>query len=69
MRWGLRVRECTVMGGSGLGYVPHPGPPYMYRPRGEEGVLWAEELRGWFIALGIPSTDIAMSPESTRVDA
>lgn len=38
-------------------------------PRGEEGVLWAEELRGWLIALGIPSIDIAMSPESTRVDA
>ena len=38
-------------------------------PRGEEGVLWAEELRGWLIALGIPSTDIATSPESTRVDA
>ena len=38
-------------------------------PRGEEGVLWAEELRAWLIALGIPSNDIAMSPESTRVDA
>jgi len=38
-------------------------------PRGEEGVLWAEELRGWLIALGIPSADIAMSAESTRVDA
>ena len=38
-------------------------------PRGEEGVLWAEELRSWLIALGIPSTDIAMSPQSTRVDA
>ena len=38
-------------------------------PRGEEGVLWAEELRSWFIALGIPSTDIAIGPESTRIDA
>jgi hypothetical protein len=38
-------------------------------PRGEEGVLWAEELRSWLIALGIPSTDIAVSPESTRIDA
>lgn len=37
-------------------------------PRGEEGVLWAEELRAWLIALGIPSNDIAMSPASTRVD-
>ncbi len=38
------MRECTVMGGSGLGYIPHPGPPYMYRPRGEEG---AEGGVGW----------------------
>lgn len=38
-------------------------------PRGEEGVLWAEELRGWLVALGIPSDDVAVSPTSTRVDA
>jgi hypothetical protein len=38
-------------------------------PRGEEGVLWAEELRGWLVALGIPSADIEVSPESTRIDA
>lgn len=38
-------------------------------PRGEEGVLWAEELRGWLIALGIPSADITMSPQSSRIDA
>ena len=38
-------------------------------PRGEEGVLWAEELRGWLVALGVPSTDVAVSPESTRANA
>ncbi len=38
-------------------------------PRGEEGVLWAEELRGWLVALGIPSADIALNPESSRIDA
>lgn len=38
-------------------------------PRGEEGVLWAEELRGWLVALGIPSADIAVSAQSTRIDA
>ena len=38
-------------------------------PRGEEGVLWAEELRSWLVALGIPSADIAVSPESTRIGA
>lgn len=38
-------------------------------PRGEEGELWAEELRGWLVSLGIASDDILVSPESTRVDA
>jgi hypothetical protein len=38
-------------------------------PRGEEGVLWAEELRGWLVSLGVPSDDVVVSPESTRVDA
>ena len=38
-------------------------------PPGEEGVLWAEELRGWLVALGVPSADIAVDSESTRVDA
>lgn len=38
-------------------------------PRGEEGVLWAEELRGWLVALGVPSGDVSVSPDSSRVDA
>ncbi len=37
-------------------------------PRGEEGVLWAEELRSWLVALGIPSADIAVAPKSPRID-
>jgi len=42
---------------------------FIRHPRGEEGVLWAEELRGWLVALGIPSADIALDPESSRIDA
>ena len=38
-------------------------------PRGEEGVLWAEELRSWLVALGIASEHIRVSADSTRVDA
>ncbi|MCP4043524.1 MAG: hypothetical protein GY731_16460 [Gammaproteobacteria bacterium] len=30
-------------------------------PVGEEGILWAEELRGWLIALGIASTRIRVT--------
>lgn len=38
-------------------------------PSGEEGVLWAEELRGWLVALGVPSTDISVDAGSAREDA
>ena len=38
-------------------------------PRGEEGVLWAEELRGWLVALGVPAVDIALTADATRIDA
>lgn len=27
---------------------------------GDEGLLWAEEMRGWFIALGIPGRSIQL---------
>lgn len=54
-------------------YLSHDGARgqriVIRHPRGEEGVLWAEELRGWLIALGIPSADIAVGSESTRIDA
>jgi len=57
-------------GGQSGGYRNQRDQRILIRhPRGEEGVLWAEELRSWLIALGIPSTDIALSPESTRIDA
>lgn len=38
-------------------------------PRGEEGLLWAEELRAWLVALGVPSADIDVSADPTRIDA
>jgi len=38
-------------------------------PSGEEGVLWAEELRSWLVALGVPSTDIDLETGSAREDA
>ena len=31
-------------------------------PGGEEGALWASELRDWLISLGIPSTRIEVYP-------
>lgn len=51
-------------------YLGHDAQRILIRhPRGEEGVLWAEELRGWLVALGVPSEDVSVSPESSREDA
>ena len=38
-------------------------------PGGEEGVVWAEELRGWLVALGIASTQIELVPGTSRPGA
>ena len=37
-------------------------------PGGEEGVLWAEELRGWLVALGLESTNLRLVPGAARED-
>lgn len=37
---------------------------------GDEGLLWAEELRGWLIALGIPGNRVRLHaglPDSNRL--
>lgn len=33
-------------------------------PGGEAGETWAREIRDWFVALGIPSREIALRPGS-----
>ena len=38
-------------------------------PGGEEGGLWAGELRSWLVALGITSNHIELWPGSSRPDA
>ena len=37
-------------------------------PGGEEGILWAEELRSWLVALGIASSQIDLVPGAKRAD-
>jgi len=37
-------------------------------PGGETGQLWAEELRGWLVSLGIPSVRIQTEPGGVRDD-
>jgi len=37
-------------------------------PGGESGSLWAEELRDWLVALGLPSEEIDLQAGGTRID-
>lgn len=37
-------------------------------PGGDEGVLWAEELQSWLVALGLASVRIELVPGSSRAD-
>jgi len=37
-------------------------------PGGEEGELWVEELKGWLVSLGVPSSVILLSPGSEAED-
>ena len=41
----------------------------IHYPGGEEGMLWAEELRSWLVALGIDSSRIEMLPGTASPDA
>ncbi len=38
-------------------------------PGGDEGSLWAVQLRDWLIALGVPSSAILTAPGNERTDA
>jgi hypothetical protein len=37
-------------------------------PGGDEGVLWAEELQAWLVALGLASNRIERIPGSSKAD-
>jgi hypothetical protein len=46
--------------------VQTPGSQLLIRyPGGDEGSIWAEELQGWLVSLGIEPTLIEMRPGST----
>ncbi len=42
---------------------------FVHYPGGEEGMLWAEELGSWLVALGIDSTRIELLPGTRHPDA
>lgn len=35
---------------------------------GDDGTLWAEELRSWLIALGVPAVNVELVPGALEVD-
>ncbi len=37
-------------------------------PGGEEGELWAEELKSWLVSLGVPSDHMRLTPGSDASD-
>lgn len=37
-------------------------------PGGDEGLLWAEELRSWLVALGVPSARIELAAAPAGAD-
>ena len=47
--------------------APNAGIEIRY-PGGEMGLLWAEELQAWLVALGVPSTRIVSTPGSSGED-
>lgn len=40
----------------------------LVHPGGEAGALWAEELRDWLVALGLPPEDLALAPGGQPAD-
>ncbi|WJW74873.1 hypothetical protein QVG61_10230 [Thiohalobacter sp. IOR34] len=41
----------------------------LHHPGGEEGGLWAHQLRGWLVALGVPSARIELLPGGVEAAA
>lgn len=41
----------------------------IHYPGGDEGLLWASQLRDWLVALGVPSSAIVTAPGNARPDA
>lgn len=71
----LRPRDAErVLGFDALAAAVHtweynPGSTIaIHYPGGDEGLLWAAQLRDWLVALGVPSSAIQTTPGNDRVD-
>jgi len=69
-RSGEAVLQMPAVGAAVRAWQQRPGARIVLRyPGGEEGALWAGELRDWLVALGVASADIASVPGGLRADA
>lgn len=71
----LRPRDAErVLGFDALAAAVHtwdfnPGSTIsIHYPGGDEGLLWASQLRDWLVALGVPSSVIETTPGNDRTD-
>lgn len=69
-RDGARVAGLAPLRDSVAKWMREPDQRLVIRyPGGEEGVLWADELRDWLVALGVPSAQVELMPGYPRADA
>jgi hypothetical protein len=71
-RDGRSVARMEPLPDLAAAWFRQPGQRILVRyPGGEEGLLWAHELRSWLIALGIPGADqelVAGSHQADRIE-
>ncbi len=71
-RDGRSVAQMAPLPELAAAWFRQPGQRILVRyPGGEEGLLWAHELRSWLIALGIPGEDqelVAGSRQADRIE-
>ena len=71
-RDGISVSRMTPLPDVVAGWSSKAGQRLLIRyPGGEDGLLWAHELRSWLVALGIPLQDqelVAGSHQGDRIE-
>lgn len=65
-----RVLRSDALSAAVHAWDAHPGSAVTIRyPGGDEGLLWAAQLKDWLVALGVPSAAIQTAPGNDRADA
>lgn len=67
-RSGERVARLPGLEQTIAAFDPASAQIVIHYAPGESGTLWAEELRSWLVALGIPSVRISLRSSLARAD-